>query len=76
VQFFNLIYKRTTHQKYSYKRGGIYSSMSSTGSIYIKDSEDWGQISKRISVAIEEKGCCNKSNQDGVNESSNINEGD
>ena len=76
IQVSNLLSKKTTHDKYSYKRTGVFSSMSSTSSILLKDSEDWSYFSKKSeNVEIdEEKGCCARKTIPNLNQSSTINE--
>lgn len=76
IQLNNIIFKKTTHDKYSYKKNGVVSSLSSTSSILLKDSEDWSYFSKKSeNVEIDEdKGCCGRSNLPNLNQSSTINE--
>jgi hypothetical protein len=76
IQISNVLSKKTTHDKYSYKKNGVFSSLSSTSSILLKDSEDWSYFSKK-SEKIElddEEGCCRRRNLPLLNQSSTINE--
>lgn len=76
IQLNNIILKKTTHDKYSYKKNGIFSSLSSTSSILLKDSEDWSYFSKKSEnfEIGEEKGCCRRASLPNLNQSSTINE--
>lgn len=81
IQICNIIYNKTSRERYAYNRNGIFSSLSSSSSIYIKDSEDWSYYSKKIeqssaSTEIEDGFCCyrRKRKNPHLNRSSNINE--
>lgn len=76
IQICNVLSKKTTHDKYSYKKTGVFSSMSSTSSILLKDSEDWSYFSKKSDKLEidEEKGCCARKTLPNLNQSSTINE--
>lgn len=78
VQFSNLLMNKTTHQKYAYRKNGVFSSLSSTSSILLRDSEDWTYYSKNSNDFIDskaEKSCCSSSKpEQRISESSNINE--
>ena len=74
IQFLNLLFNRTSYQKYGYKKNGVFSSMSSNGSILLKDSEDWSHYSKKENIfEVEDKGCCRKKQQR-LSETRNINQ--
>lgn len=76
IQIRNMILKKTSHDKYSYKQNGVLSSMSSTSSILLKDSEDWSYYSKKSEKIEldEDKGCCNFKSLPNLNQTSTINE--
>ena len=62
VQITNIIFGNTTHGKYAYRKNGVFSSMSSSNSIWRKDSEDWSYYSRKsiVEKVPEEVGCCSK----------------
>ena len=78
VQITNILFGSTTHGKYAYRKNGIFSSLSSSFSMWRKDSEDWSYYSKKtMTEKIPEKeGCCRKYTDlnSGSEATSNINE--
>ena len=76
IQIRNLMSKKNSHDKYSYKQKGVLSSISSTSSILLKDSEDWSYFSKKSEKfeQDEDKGCCSSKSLPNLNQTSTINE--
>jgi palmitoyltransferase ZDHHC13/17 len=76
IQLANCFSKKTTHQKYAFRKNGVFSSLTSTSSILIKDSEDWSYFSKKEEQSeFDEPGCCRKVVlPPSLSQTSNINE--
>ncbi|OMJ77943.1 hypothetical protein SteCoe_22382 [Stentor coeruleus] len=80
IQICNLIYNKTTRERYSYRSRGTFSSLNSSRSIYIKDSVDLTYYSKKDENSertVKEVGCwCCKRKvyPPSLSETSNINE--